>query len=740
MAWERRGNMKNLVFIVAFVWMSFPGSAQNSDNNYQRPLSDVLRDIEQKYEVKLRISGTSIEGLVLDYADWRFRPGVEETLTNVLAPFDLVYLPDGAPGKFKIEGYRYHLRSVEDARAMLDFLAMKYDNRARWQVRRNRLKSCVKEAIRLERLPVAPGSMPLLSAERKMDGYTVQNIGLEVLPGFYVAGSVYRPSEIRGKIPVVLCPNGHFSDGRYNKDVQLRCAGLARMGAVAVNYDLFGWGESALQIAPEKHRTSLANTMQALNSIRMLDYLLSFGYADSSRVGITGGSGGGSHTILLSAIDERIDVSVPTVMMSAVHYGGCPCESGNPIHLCGDGTNNVELAALFAPKPQLVISDGGDWTAHVPDLEFPFLKRIYDFYDEGMVENAHFPEEGHDYGPSKRTAMYRFMANHLGLDASKVFDNEGNLDESALTVEEADAMKIFGSQGEKLPAKAVKGFDKLKALFFRETGKPCPSGEYKIAVCDWMILKRQKLGAFERAREIGADGLELDMGGLGDRPTFDNKLLNPVQRKKFLEASEETGVEIASIAMSGFYAQDFASRETLPRMMDDCINTMLLVGAKVAFLPLGVQGDLVKYPEKRAAIVERLKMAGAKAEAAGVVIGIETSLDAAAEVKLLEEIGSPAIKIYFNFQNPLEAGRDLYEELKILGKDRICQIHATDTDGVWLENNPRIDMQKVKETLDEMGWSGWLVIERSRNASNTRDVVGNYGANTRFLQSVFQKK
>ena len=264
--------------------------------------------------------------------------------------------------------------------------------------------------------------------------------------------------------------------------------------------------------------------------------------------------------------------------------------------------------------------------------------------------------------------------------------------------------------------------------------------QYKIAVCDWMILKRQKLGAFERTKEIGADGLELDMGSLGKRPTFENKLLDPAERKTFLDKSKETGIEIASMAMSGFYAQDLAVRETVPQMIDDCIKTMQLMGTKVAFLPLGVQGDLNLHPEKREAIVERLKIAGAKAEAAGVVIGIETSLDAAGDIELLEEIGSPGIKIYFNFQNPLEAGRDLCEELKLLGKDRICQIHCTDTDGVWLENNTRLDMPKVKKTLDEMGWSGWLVIERSRDASNTRDVVGNFGANTRYLKSIFQAK
>jgi sugar phosphate isomerase/epimerase len=263
--------------------------------------------------------------------------------------------------------------------------------------------------------------------------------------------------------------------------------------------------------------------------------------------------------------------------------------------------------------------------------------------------------------------------------------------------------------------------------------------DFRIAVCDWMILKRQKLGAFERTAEIGADGLEVDMGGLGTRPTFDNKLVDPLVRKEFLDKSNELGIEISSIAMSGFYAQSFPTREGVERIMDDCINTMLLMGVSTAFLPLGVEGDMVKYPDRREAIVERLKMAGRKAEAAGVIIGIETSLDAAGEIELLEEIGSPAIKIYYNFQNPLVAGRDLYEELKILGKDRICQIHCTDSDGVLLENNERLDMHKVKETLMEMGWKGWLVIERSRDANHTRDVIGNFGSNTAYLKSVFQK-
>lgn len=255
-----------------------------------------------------------------------------------------------------------------------------------------------------------------------------------------------------------------------------------------------------------------------------------------------------------------------------------------------------------------------------------------------------------------------------------------------------------------------------------------------------MILKRQKLGAFQLTREIGADGVEVDMGSLGDRETFESALADPAVREQFLSEGRKLNLEICSLAMSGFYAQSFAERPTVPRMVQDCIDTMKLMNVKIAFLPLGVQGDLVKHPQLRPAIVERLKAIGPKAEQAGVVIGLETALDAAGDAKLLEDIGSPAIKIYFNFANALQAGRDLHAELRTLGKDRICQIHCTDEDGVLLQNNQRLDLPRVKQTLDEMGWSGWLVIERSRDATDARNVKKNFGANTACLKSVFQAK
>jgi sugar phosphate isomerase/epimerase len=139
-------------------------------------------------------------------------------------------------------------------------------------------------------------------------------------------------------------------------------------------------------------------------------------------------------------------------------------------------------------------------------------------------------------------------------------------------------------------------------------------------------------------------------------------------------------------------------------------------------------------------VVERLKIVGAQAQKAGVIIGVETELDADAQVKLLDDVGSPAIRIYYNFANAIQNNRDLIKELNTLGKDRICQIHCTDKDGVWLQDDPKINLPNVKTALDEMGWSGWLVIERSRDAKDSRNVKKNFGANTTYLKSIFQKQ
>ena len=166
---------------------------------------------------------------------------------------------------------------------------------------------------------------------------------------------------------------------------------------------------------------------------------------DPARVGVSGESGGGTQAFMLTALDPRIAVSVPVVMVSSYFFGGCACESGLPTHRSADHfVSNAMVAALAAPRPMLVISDGNDWTQHVPEIEFPFLKKIYGYYDASTnVANVHLPNEGHDYGPSKREAMYRFIAEPLGLNLAAVLTSDGKIDESTATIEKAPALHVF---------------------------------------------------------------------------------------------------------------------------------------------------------------------------------------------------------------------------------------------------------------------------------------------------------
>lgn len=265
------------------------------------------------------------------------------------------------------------------------------------------------------------------------------------------------------------------------------------------------------------------------------------------------------------------------------------------------------------------------------------------------------------------------------------------------------------------------------------------SHRYKVAACDWMMLKRQKLGEFKLSHEIGADGVEMDMGGLGKRDTFDNKLHQVYFQELFKKTAAEYQIEVPSIAMSGFYGQSFLKHRNYRVLIDDCIKTMQVMGAKIAYLPLGGCGnDWKTDDEQRRRLVSRLHVAGEMAHSEGLVIGIRTGLSAKEDIKLLEQINSEGIQIYFSVQEALDNKRDLYKELKTLGRKRICQIHISETDGVTLPHSKNIDMHRVKEQLDKMGWSGWLVVERSRDAGDVRNVKKNFGMNIRCLKEVFQ--
>jgi hypothetical protein len=423
--------MKKLIVIAVCIICNF--SMMCAQNNYTghftRSLHDVMQDVSRRFGVRFKYNVDTI-GKKLPYADFRVRPySLEESLTNICKYFDFNWWKE-TDHLYKIKPYEYPRRHVEEGEKMIAYLNTLYHNQTQFEARKDSVRKEVRKLLGIDNyLARLVHKKPILSSIRHYDGYTVQNICIETLPGEHVFGSIYSP-DTKGKHPLIICPGGHFDQGRYRKDQQQRLGTLARMGAICVDFDLYGWGESELEYGAEAHHTDRAHVIQALNGLVLLNYMWNNRKdVNKKYIGVNGGSGGGTHTILLSVLDDRFTAAAPVVCLASHFDGGCPCESGKPIQLAGGGTCNPELAAFFAPKPMLIVSDGGDWTASVPKLEFPYLQRIYGFYGAGRnIENVHLPKEHHDFGPNKRNAVYHFFIKVFGLDQSK-------LDESKVTIE-----------------------------------------------------------------------------------------------------------------------------------------------------------------------------------------------------------------------------------------------------------------------------------------------------------------
>lgn len=450
--------MKKILFLIPFVYCCFSGFSQSYETQFSKPLGQVLQEVSQRFDVKLKYDIDTI-GKVVTYADFRISPySVEESLNNVLSLFDYKFVKQD-DRTYKLKPYEYMRRTPEDGAKLLAYLSNMYKDTIEWNARKVCLKKEVRDLLKIdETMAKRVNAKPILSKIRKYDGYSVQNFAIETLPGLYVCGSIYTPLS-KGKHALILCPNGHWGGGRYNADEQTRFGTLARMGAVCVSYDLFGWGESEYQVTMTAHRSSEAHIIQIMNGLTILDYMMIRKDIDPKRVAANGGSGGGSQVVLLALLDDRFTAACTTVSLSSHFDGGCPCESGMPVQLACGGTCNAELMATFAPKPVCVISDGGDWTASVPTLEYPYLQKIYGFYNaQNKLSNVHLMNEKHDFGVNKRAAVYEFFASVFNLD-KKMFD------EKKVTVEPEVAMHSFGLKGEKMPANAIRDFKEVEKYF-----------------------------------------------------------------------------------------------------------------------------------------------------------------------------------------------------------------------------------------------------------------------------------
>uniref|UniRef100_UPI004056E21C alpha/beta hydrolase family protein n=1 Tax=Alistipes sp. TaxID=1872444 RepID=UPI004056E21C len=429
-----------LIFLIGHALISPVKAQPRYEDHFTRPLSEVILALEERFGVEIEVRRLLTDTLQLAYADSRLRPySLEESLEGICRPLDLKWSRRGER-RYRIEPYEYYRRTPADGARLLEYLAQYTGDLSTWERRRLQLLNEARAMLNMQPLYDSLVKEPrIFTGEvRRMAGYTLQNYRLETLPGVYVGGTIYAPDRGEGPFALILSPAGHWAGGRLRADQQYRMATFARMGAVAVDLDIVGWGATA-ETVPFPHEDPRSMRLQALWSKAVADWVLSSRTdIDLERLAVTGGSGGATHTLLMALQDERFRVLAPVAHLVAHFDGGCPCESAVPITTVAGGSCTTELlAAVAAPSPLLVVSNGGDWTATYPLLEYPYLKRIWGLYGAASaVENCHLSEERHAYGEPQRRAVYAFFARVLALDL-------GAVDEGAVLLQEPEALELI---------------------------------------------------------------------------------------------------------------------------------------------------------------------------------------------------------------------------------------------------------------------------------------------------------
>ena len=352
---------------------------------------------------------------------------------------------------------------------------------AEWEQTRDRIREQILISCGLWPLPDRTPLQPVVHGLVDRDDYTVERVYFASRPGVYVTGSLYRPKGAAGRRPGILCPHGHWPEGRFydagDKDaakqietgaetrsnaahspLQARMVQLARMGCVVFHYDMIGYADNG----PLDHRLGFSDAqaellsqnilgLQTWNSIRALDFLESLPDVDPQRIGVTGASGGGTQTFLLCAIDPRPAVAFPAVMVSTNMQGGCVCENASLLRL---GLNNVAFAACFAPKP-LAMTGADDWTIDIETRGLPELRQVWSLYGQPELVAAQcFPQFGHNYNEVARKVMYEWFNRHLHLGLPSPIEERDYvpLSREEMTVFTADHPR----PGDALPAAALR--------------------------------------------------------------------------------------------------------------------------------------------------------------------------------------------------------------------------------------------------------------------------------------------
>lgn len=328
----------------------------------------------------------------------------------------------------------------------------RYGTLAEWEKRAAAIRQHILVCAGLWPLPAKTPLKAQIFGRIEREGYAVEKVFFESLPGFFVCGNLYRPLG-EGPFPAVACPHGHWPRGRLENtelgSIAGRCINFARQGLVAFSYDMVGYNDSDQLVHREigGRREALwglgALSLQLWNSIRAIDLLASLADVQAERIGCTGASGGGTQTFLLMAVDERIKAAAPVNMVSAFMQGGCRCENQGHLRL---DINNVEIASCMAPRPLLLVSCTGDWTANTPEVEFPAVRAIYGLYGAQDQVSAVQIDAPHNYNQPSREAVYAFFKCHL-------LGGQGRVAEQAFAVERDEDLLVFSRRAK--PAHAL---------------------------------------------------------------------------------------------------------------------------------------------------------------------------------------------------------------------------------------------------------------------------------------------
>jgi dienelactone hydrolase len=313
----------------------------------------------------------------------------------------------------------------EDARNVIvpntdtHFAMPAYRSLPEWEAHKQKLRAQILFAAGLTPTPEKNPLHPVIFGRIEHNDYSIEKVYLETLPGYYLGGNLYRPRGRAGKFPGVLAPHGHWDYGRLEhqplNSVPLRCINLAKQGYVAFSYDMVGYNDT-IQTPHDfgGQREQLWGFgplgLQLWNSIRALDFLESLADVDAQQLAVTGESGGGTQTFLLAAVDERVKYDAPVNMISAIMQGGGQCENAPGLRF---DTFNVEIGAMMAPRPMLMIAATGDWTRNTPREEYPAVRSIYELYDRAANLEMVQIDAPHNYNQASREAMYSFFGKRI---------------------------------------------------------------------------------------------------------------------------------------------------------------------------------------------------------------------------------------------------------------------------------------------------------------------------------------